>query len=149
MLNLIPLTFLLLLQTPARPAFSCFSYVDGQLMASACEPEFTNPSAGKHRVAVDAQPLALGIEYRCKGPSTVQVRIEPFAITMDVRELKDGVWHSRGVGKVEWDANGVINLSSLPELGGECTSAKGFSLQRAPNRREHWDHPLPSHGLGG
>jgi hypothetical protein len=154
MLNLLPLTLLLMLQTPPPSTFNCVSTIDGQSVQNRCEEAFDNLTGRQHRVVMTGLVLRLEIEYQCKGPSSVQVRTEPFALTVDVRELQDGVWHSRGVGRVEWDDKHFVHLANFPKIGGGCSSAKGFSLNRQmqviPRRGiQHWDHPLPSHGQSG
>lgn len=151
MLNLLPLTFFLMFQTSSQAEFNCRAYVEEMLIESKCEQELNNPAAGQHRVEVAAPLLKFHIQYRCKGASAVQVRTEPFAITLDVRELEDGVWYSRGLGKVEWDNSGLVHNAELPKLGGGCSSEKGFSLIRtvSPQRKKHLDAPLPSQGRNG
>lgn len=156
MLNLLSLTFLLMFQIPVPSTFNCVSTIDGQSVQNRCEEAFDNLTGGQHRVVMTGPSLRLEIEYQCKGPSSVQVRTEPFALTVDVRELQEGVWHSRGVGRVEWSGNGTIRNQSL-SLGGGCSSEKGFTIRHIPpqvispvrREKQHWDHPLPSHGQSG
>ena len=162
MLNL---TLLLMLQAPVRvppspppplyPATGtsqCQSYMDGRLVTSQCGKELKNLSSGQHRVLVRTLGGALGINYRCNGPSGVQVQAASYAITLDVRELDNGIWVSRAVGEVQWDAKGVIVKSSLPKIGGGCASVDGFTTWPAPPRvgpGYYFDYPPASHGRTG
>ena len=152
MFSLIPLLFVL--QTATPPQFTCISSINGQAVKSRCGEPFDNLTRDQHRVTVFAPLLTLEIAYQCKGPSSVRVQTQPFALTVDVRELQDGVWQSRAVGRVEWDDHDSLLVANFPRLGGGCTSEKGFSLNRQerhmPTRGiQHWDHPPPSHGRSG
>jgi len=153
MLSLLPITFLLMFQTATPSTFTCFSSIAGQTVQSNCGEAFDNLTGDQHRVAVLAPRLTVEIEYQCKGPSSVRIRTEPFALTVEVRELQDRVWQSRGVGRVEWDDSDFVHVANFPRLTGGCTSAKGFSLNRQMRmpfrQKQHWDHPLPSHGRSG
>jgi hypothetical protein len=87
MLSLIPL--LLGLQSPTPSTLTCLSSINGQSVQSRCDEAFDNLTGDQHRLAVVAPFLTLEIEYQCKGPSSVRVRTEPYAITVEVRELQD------------------------------------------------------------